>query len=209
MSMIKANFVLLMTFVSALEPMNILLKSVKDEDTFGFRSSESTKCVELLQTYSNYFLVNSDSVIHVLRNSGHDYNDFGRYSDCINLHGMNYFLIAVLEKFPVPLAVGLCLPAICTLEEVQEFKPFFLNGIQGTLPNLFADVKGFNHRSVQLQPEDLRVIEPKAENELTSQYTNGSFLFMILLSMFLLAVTASTLIIWTSKSEEIHLESIN
>jgi hypothetical protein len=62
---------------------------------------------------------------------------------------------------------------------------------------------------VQLQPEDLRVIEPKAENELTSHYTNGSFLFMMLISLFLLAVTASTLIICTSKNEEIHLESIN
>jgi hypothetical protein len=146
----SAIFSLLITIASAFRPMNILLESVKDDDPFGFRATESTKCVDLLQTYSNYFLVNSESVIHVLRNSGHDYNDFGRYSDCVNLHGMNYFLVAVLEKFPVPLAVGLCLPSICTLGEVEEFKPFFLHGIQGALPNLFADVKGFNHRSVQL-----------------------------------------------------------
>jgi len=100
--------------------MNIILDSVgKEQEDFGFDVPErDTKCVELLQTYSNYFLVNSDSVLRILRNSGHDYNDFGRYSDCVNIHGMNYFLISILEKFPVPLAVGLCLPSVCTLSDM-------------------------------------------------------------------------------------------
>ena len=61
---------------------------------------------------------------------------------------MNYYLVSVLEKFPVPLAVGICLPSVCSLKDVEEFKPFLLQGVQSALPNLFSDVKGFNHKSV-------------------------------------------------------------
>ena len=83
----------------------------------------------MLQTYSNYFLVNSDSVLHVIRNSGHDYNDFGRYQDCVELHKMNYYLVSVLDKFPVPMSMGLCLPRVCSIEDVENFKPFLLKGV--------------------------------------------------------------------------------
>jgi len=56
--------------------------------------------------------------LHMIRSSGHDYNDFGRYRDCSTKHKMNYYLVSVLDKFPVPMGVGLCLPEQCSLEDV-------------------------------------------------------------------------------------------
>jgi hypothetical protein len=63
-------------------------------------------------------MTNSDMVLHMIRSSGHDYNDFGRYRDCSTKHKMNYYLVSVLDKFPVPMGVGLCLPEQCSLEDV-------------------------------------------------------------------------------------------
>jgi hypothetical protein len=49
---------------------------------------------------------------------------------------MNYYMLAILDKFPVPLAVGLCLPKECTLSDVEGFKPTLLKGIKAVLPNM-------------------------------------------------------------------------
>lgn len=97
----------------------------------------------MLQHLSNYFMTDSDLLLHIVRNSGHDYNDFGRYRDCQKMHHMNYYLVAILDKFPVPFGVGLCLPQECTLEDVEGFKPTLLKSIEAALPNMFEEVKGF------------------------------------------------------------------
>ena len=75
--------------------------------------------------YSNNFLSQADSVIHIIRNSGKDYNDYGRYRDCLETahQQMNYFLVSILDKFPVPLSIGLCLPHPCAVEDLETFKP--------------------------------------------------------------------------------------
>lgn len=80
------------------------------------------------------------------------------------MHHMNYYLVAILDKFPVPFGVGLCLPQECTLEDVEGFKPTLLKGIEAALPNMFEEVKGFQDMDTELTVDDLRVVDPVAEN---------------------------------------------
>lgn len=67
-------------------------------------------CSEVLMTLSTNFIRNSDPFLHVFRNSGKDYNDYGRFSDCTEIHDFNYYIATVLHKFPIPFTLGFCLP---------------------------------------------------------------------------------------------------
>jgi hypothetical protein len=73
---------------------------------------------------TNNFIANNDTMMTIFRNSGKDYNDFGRFEDCKYYHHFNYFMLTILEKYPVPFGVGLCLPQQCTLDDLNEFKPY-------------------------------------------------------------------------------------
>ena len=46
-------------------------------------ATDDTSCVRVLQNLTNYFLSNNDTVERIIRNSGKDYNDLGRYYDCL------------------------------------------------------------------------------------------------------------------------------
>jgi hypothetical protein len=80
----------------------------------GYLEEETapSQCADTLRTYSNFFMENADPLLHMFRNSGKDYNDFGRFQDCTeSAHlPMNYYLVGVFDKFPFPLTIGLCLP---------------------------------------------------------------------------------------------------
>lgn len=130
------------------------------------KNTTSKTCSDVLMNYTNYFMTNSDAVTHIIRNSGKDYNDYGRYRDCIETthNQMSYFLISILEKFPVPLSIGLCLPHPCSVSDLEAFKPTLVNVIQSTLPFLFEDVKGFENKH-NITTEDIRIIEPFNENK--------------------------------------------
>jgi len=116
----------------------------------------------MLKMYSNQFISQADSVIHIIRNSGKDYNDYGRYWDCLDNSRlqMNYFLVSILDRFPVPLSIGLCLPSPCSVEDLEKSKPtLLLPMIQSTLPYFFEDVRGFEAKH-EVTAEDIRIIEP-------------------------------------------------
>jgi hypothetical protein len=72
--------------------------------------NDDSECVSVLVDITNNFMSYNDTVMHIFRNSGKDYNDFGRYEDCNDIHHFNYFMITVLKKFPIPFTMGLCLP---------------------------------------------------------------------------------------------------
>lgn len=147
--------------------------------------------------------------MHIVRNSGHDYNDFGRYRDCQNKHQMNYYLVSVLEKFPVPMAFGLCLPQECSLQDVEGFKPNLLNGIRSVIPNVLEDVKGFDRIDSRITFEDLRIVQPSIENAQTTKFTSGSVLTLLIMTFFVVTGFVSTCYIWKQSKDEIHLDDIN
>ena len=73
-------------------------------------------CVGLLQNVTNYFQANNETLEEILRNSGKDYNDLGRYEDCTyELEDFHYILVTVPKAFPIPISLGLCVPKICTI----------------------------------------------------------------------------------------------
>jgi hypothetical protein len=105
-----------------------------------------SQCADTLRTYSNFFMGNADPLLHMFRNSGKDYNDFGRFHECTeSAHlPMNYYLVGVFDKFPFPLTIGVCLPQECTLEDLEAFRPHLANGLNtgAVIGNIFEDVKG-------------------------------------------------------------------
>jgi hypothetical protein len=68
-------------------------------------------CSDVLVELTNNFMKYSDTTLHIFRNSGKDYNDYGRYEDCTDIHNFNYFMATVLHKFPIPFTLGICLPS--------------------------------------------------------------------------------------------------
>ena len=56
-------------------------------------------------------MAESETLYKIYRNSGKDYNDFGRYEDCVKMKNYRYILASVPSVFPIPLALGLCVPS--------------------------------------------------------------------------------------------------
>jgi len=83
------------------------------DDFYDPINDESSECVGVLMDITNNFMSYNDTVMSIFRNSGKDYNDYGRYEDCSALHHFNYFMITVFNKFPIPFTMGLCLPQEC------------------------------------------------------------------------------------------------
>ena len=109
---------------------------------------------------------------------------------------MNYYMLAILEKFPVPLAVGLCLPKECTLSDVEGFKPTLLKGIKSVLPNMMEYVKGLDTINYQITVDDLIVVDPKVENAKVTKFTRSSLFTLTLMCIFAMTVIISTLVVW-------------
>lgn len=119
---------------------------------------------------------------------------------------MNYYLVSVLDKFPVPMAVGLCLPEQCQLSEVEKFKPTLLKVIQAAVPNMIEEVKGFDKIDTGVTLDDLRIVEPKVENAKVTQITKGSIITMCIMGFFVVTGLCSTLIVWRKNQDEVYLE---
>ena len=80
----------------------------------------------------------------MFRLSGKDYNDLGRYEDCTNLSNFNYILASVPHVFPIPMALGLCVPSACSATDMASFKPYIISAINDVIPEVFEGIKGFN-----------------------------------------------------------------
>ena len=150
-------------------------------------------------------MTESDTVLHIIRNSGHDYNDFGRYRDCRTVHKMNYFLVSILDKFPVPMAAGLCLPQECSLAAVNEFKPTLLKAIQAALPNMIEEVRGFENVNTTLTEADIRIVNPQLENANVIEFTKGSFFVCSLVLTVVVVGVTSTCYLWKQRQDEMFL----
>lgn len=107
------------------------------------RAPEGT-CTRVLQNLTNYFLENDEVVAQIFRNSGKDYNDLGRYEDCLNLSGFRYILATVPKAFPIPMALGMCVPDVCTVQDFNGFKVYLVQAINLLIPEVFANLKGFD-----------------------------------------------------------------
>ena len=75
---------------------------------------EVGECYKTLKGLTNHFLSQSEMFMHVVRNSGKDYNDYGRYEDCMEKDDFKFYMATILQRFHIPMSIGLCLPKECT-----------------------------------------------------------------------------------------------
>ena len=86
---------------------------------FEVIADREADCIDLLKDLVAHFMTHQGVLSTIARNSGQDYNDFGRYADCNKQAGTNYILATVThEELTVPVAFGLCFPEQC---EVSDF----------------------------------------------------------------------------------------
>lgn len=84
---------------------------------------------------------NNKTLYLIFRNSGKDYNDLGRYEDCLELKnyedGFRYIVGTVSKAFHIPMSLGLCLPKVCTVQDFNNFKPYLVEEINKYIPEIF------------------------------------------------------------------------
>ena len=108
---------------------------------------------------------------------------------------MRYFLLSILEKIPVPLSLGLCLPQPCSIKDVEDFKPKLVEIISSSLPYLFEEVRGFEDKN-SLDPDDFKIFEPIVENKQATHFGKGSCLTVVLSAWIVMLSIVSTAIAW-------------
>ena len=126
----------------------------------------------------------------MFRNSGKDYNDFGRMDDCEADPQFDYLLgsVTTAKLFPIPVSMGLCLPTVCNEANLNEIKPYFMKAINNQLPYIFATHSGFNITDLQLVPDDIHFANSKELNAKVTEFTKYNF-YMIFLIIFIVVFT--------------------
>lgn len=97
-----------------------------------------------MHNLTNFFTDNESPLGNIYRNSGKDYNDLGRYEDCLNITGYHYILASVPKVFPIPMSIGLCIPEVCTVSDFNEYKPYLVELLDQIIPEVFEGIKGFD-----------------------------------------------------------------
>ena len=146
----------------------------------------------LLQNVTNYFSENNATLEEILRNSGKDYNDLGRYEDCTyEVPGFHYILVTVPRGLPIPVSMGLCVPQVCTIADFNEFKPYMISAVNGLLPELFAGIKGFDV-TIQIGEADLHFANSYELNKEVTQADAFEWFTVLVLVMFAVAAVAAS-----------------
>ena len=153
-------------------------------------------CIMLLKELTNYFMTNSETVYTIMRNSGKDYNDFGRYQECENLAGFNYILATVDPKLKLsnPLSVGLCLPSVCKETDMNSLKPIIVPSLNKAFPDLFKDVGALNLDKLELTYRDIKFVNSVEMNERVHEFNKFKFFtIFVILGIIGFNITASVL----------------
>jgi hypothetical protein len=112
----------------------------------------------------NNFITKHEQAQHLFRNSGKDYNDFGRPYACSKLDDFNFFMATVLDTYTIPMSLGLCMPMACTLNDLNKFKPTILKIVNDSLPMVFSEKEGIQTTQV-LTESDVVFVDPQFELE--------------------------------------------
>lgn len=149
---------------------------------------------------TNYFLVNNETVERILRYSGKDYNDLGRYYDCLEAQGFRYILVTIPHALPIPVSVGVCIPEVCTVADFNNFKSYLVQTINSILPEFFEGVKGFNTKT-QINNDELHFEESYKKNLETTRADAGGWLIGLVIFFSIFAVILSSVATWFYKKE--------
>jgi len=139
--------------------------------------------------------------------SGKDYNDFGRYDECLNQNGFAYILGSIPHKWSVPVAIGFCIPNECTTQDFMDMRPYIVDAINEALPTVFGEIKGFDLNNT-LTTTDLEFRNSQLENQRVTKADFGSLLIVMFVFLFVFMVIAGTVIkfIRSSKADKVKVD---
>ena len=145
----------------------------------------------------------------VFRNSGKDYNDFGRYKQCKNKEGFVYYLLTCKddgkcsEKFLTTMSIGLCVPEQCAVEDIESILPEFLYMINSiAIPYEFTHIGKKNDSNPHFWYfSDLKIVNSEEKNKEVTTIRFGNILMIILLIAIGASVIGSTVYGWTEEKK--------
>ena len=117
--------------------------SIQDQSAVSRNDTYLEKdCYTLLQDLVNYFLIYNRTMMQIFRNSGKDYNDFGRFYECRESEEFNYILayLSPPTQFTNPIAVGMCIPQACKVEDLNAFKQYIIPAVNSIMPFMFEGI---------------------------------------------------------------------
>jgi hypothetical protein len=167
--------------------------------------SYDSDCSVYLQNLTNFFLENNDTLFKMIRNSGKDYNDLGRYDDCETVLNYRYILASITRSFPIPMALGMCVPRVCSVKDFNSFKPFLVTSLNDIMVEEFSGIKGFDP-NLQLNAADLDFHESKVENEAVTTLGTGAMLTTLIGVLSIIGVIFSSVILWLNNKKALKLE---
>jgi len=151
---------------------------------------------------TNYFLVYNETVERILRFSGKDYNDLGRYYDCIDSKDFRYILATIPKALPIPVSMGICIPDVCTVADFNNFKSYVVQALNSILPEFFEGVKGFTRNSQQIiTNDDLKFEESQKRNNEVTQADAGGWLIVLVIFFSVFIAIFSSVATWFYKKE--------
>lgn len=162
--------------------------------------TSDTSCIRLLQNVTNYFLDNNETVSRIFRNSGKDYNDLGRYEDCLNLTNYNYILATVPKAFPIPMSLGICVPSVCKVQDFNAFRAYLVQMVNQLIPELFTGIKGFDLH-LQLSTEDMSFEDSYTLNRKVTEADGWGWVIVLGVLFFVLSVILASVAQWYFKKE--------
>ena len=165
-------------------------------------SGVQESCLNLFSDLSTFF-ENSDILYSMFRLSGKEYNDFGRFKDCVKDERFQYLLVTCKEekcgdKFPIPVSVGWCIPKECSKDDINKLLPYLMPIVDDDiLPYEFSPIPGL--QNVQLSIQELSLADSVDLNNESVKFKFGNFFVVFLLIALLILVIFSTIATQMSK----------
>jgi hypothetical protein len=141
-------------------------------------------------------MTNGDTIVQMFRNSGKDYNDYGRMDDCEDHPEFDYLLGSVTTEriFPIPISMGVCLPTVCNEANLNELKPYLMKALNTQLPYIFEEGSGFNMTGIALVGDDIHFAQSMELNRRVTTFTVQNLYMIIVMVLLVLTSIVATLI---------------
>ena len=134
--------------------------------------------------------------LNTYRNSGKDYNDFGRFSSCAENENFEYMLMTCKEercghKFSIDISMGICVPKECSKTDVENILPLLIPILNkhNLLPKQLKDV-------ADIHADDVELVLSAQENSIASSFHVSNFLVCFMFVVVIGTVITSSVLSW-------------
>ena len=156
------------------------------------------------------FTENTRAFASIYRLTGKDYNDFGKFANCVDNPRTHYSLIQCKEercndKFPIDMSIGACFPKECSAEDISWLLPHILPLVnEHIIPYQFANVNDVDKKlkEVNISADEVRFVDVVAENKKVTSFGIGTFCAFLMCSVLIALIVGSTFADWFFKNKE-------